>query len=64
MLTITVKNRAGKKVDQFKLYGTWLESDTLADKIKGNGAPHVGNPWVNENLANRLRALLEADNVK
>lgn len=64
MLTITVRNRAGKKVDHFRLYGTWYESDTLKDKIEGYGHPHVGNPWVNEKLANRLMKLLENDNLR
>lgn len=63
MLTITVRNRAGKKVDEFKLYDTWLESDTLKAKVAGHGHPHVGNPWVNEKLATRLRKHLEDDNV-
>ena len=63
MLTITVRNRKGKKVDEFKLYGTWMESDTLADKVSGDGQPHVGNPWVNERLANRFIEHLETDNI-
>ncbi len=67
MLNITVTDKNGKVLDQFEVFGTWLESDPWEVK-KANiwavpRAQHLGNSWVDHQFAMRIRKLLEDQNV-
>ncbi len=68
MLNITVTDKKGKVVDQFKVFGTWLESDPWPVKKATIWAEpreqHIGNPFVDAQFAMRIRKLLEDQNVK